>query len=69
MGDETKSLWAKFVEQPRRFFLWLAMVTLVLMAAAFLVEVLFPRFDLSPGMRSVVAFGLLGLVAGFIVWR
>lgn len=67
MNAEPQSTWAKLVEQPRRFFLWLALVTLVLMALGIVVAVLFPGFNLSPGLRSVAAFVLVGLIAAFVV--
>ena len=67
MSDEPKNLWASFVEQPRRFFLWLALATLVLMGVGFVVEFWFTGFDLSPGMRSVAVFTLVGVVGGFLV--
>ncbi len=67
MSTEPQTLCAKFVDQPRRFFLWLALATLVLLAFCVFVETVLPGVDLSPGMRSVAAFALAGLVAGFIV--
>jgi hypothetical protein len=66
MSEQPKNLWAKFVEQPRRFFLWLALVSLLLLCLCFAVEISSP-FTPSPGLRSAAAFALVGLVVAFIV--
>src|SRR5688500_11117048 len=66
-GEPTKSIGAKFVEQPHRFFLMLALATLLALALCVVVEISFPRFNLSPGLRSVAVFVVVGLVVGFII--
>lgn len=67
MTTEPKTVRAKLVEQPYRFFLWLALVTLGLLALGLIVEVSFPGFSPSSGLRSVVVFVVAGLVGTFFV--
>ncbi len=67
MTTEPKAVWAKLVEQPYRFFLWLELVTLGLLALGLIVEVSFPGFSPSSGLRSVVVFVVAGLVGTFFV--
>jgi hypothetical protein len=67
MNNEPKSLWTKLVEQPYRFFLWLALATLVVLALCVVVELLSSGFELSPGMRAVAVFFFTGLVGAFLI--
>lgn len=55
------------MEQPYRFFLWLALATLAALALCMLVAVSSSEFDFSPGMRRVAAFSTAGLIAGFLL--
>jgi hypothetical protein len=67
MSTEPKQgIWNRFVEKPHRFFLALALTTLVLLALAVLASSLFPDLTLPRVLRFVAAFVAFGLVAGFI---
>jgi hypothetical protein len=67
MSTEPKQgIWNRFVEKPHRFFLALALTTLVLLALAVFVSVLFPDFILPRVLRSVAAFVAFGLAVGFM---
>jgi len=67
MNNEPKSLWAKLVEQPYRFFLWLALASLVVLALCVMVELLSSGFELSPGMRAAAVFCFTALGAAFLI--
>ncbi len=67
MSNESKSTWTKFVERPRRFFLTLALTTIVLLALCFGTGILLRHVNPSPGLRSVAAFLLVALTFGFVI--
>ena len=66
MNAEPKCTRAKLVEQPYRFFLWLALAAVMLLALCLIVQVSFPGFTPSPGVQSVFVFGFVGLVCAFL---
>lgn len=66
MSEQPTGLWNKLVEQPRRFFMWLAVVSLTLLVLLFLVGTAFQHTQPSSLVQSLAAFLLVGAVICFL---
>jgi len=67
MSNDSKSFWTKLLDQPYRFFLWLALASLILLLLFALAQMASSGFEFSPGVQSVAVFAVVGLVVAFLI--